>query len=93
MDTHNNMKKADSICSADFRNHRVVVGSKQLRKALARGTAKTVFLAENADPAITGPIETLCADHRVKCVWVPSSAELGKACGIEVAAAAAAVID
>ena len=33
-----------------------VVGIKQLRKALAAGKAKTVFIAEDADPLLTEPI-------------------------------------
>ena len=72
---------------------RVVVGSKQLRKALLSGRARYVFLAENADPAITEPLEVMCGEKNIQITWVSSMAELGKVCGIEVGAAAAAVID
>ena len=75
-----------------LRKNKVVVGAKQLRKALQKGTVRCVFLAENADPALTEPIEALCLQHCVDCVWVSSLAELGQACGIDVGAAAAAVI-
>ena len=37
-------------------------GSKQLRKALQAGRAEYVYLAENADPAITEPIEKMCGE-------------------------------
>ena len=37
-----------------------VVGIKQLRKALAVGKAKTVFIAEDADPLLTEPIVRQC---------------------------------
>lgn len=70
-----------------------VVGSKQLKKALASGSATLVLLARNADPAITEPIEAMCRQKNVECVWVANMAELGQACGIEVGAAAAAAID
>ncbi len=93
MDTQNNVKKADSVPLAAVGNHRVVVGSKQLRKALTKGLTQRVFLASNADPAITEPIEELCKEHCVQYTWVPSMADLGHACGIDVGAAAAAVID
>ena len=74
-------------------HERVVVGSKQLRKALIAGRARLVLLARNADPAITEPIETMCRNQSVKYAWVPSMEELGHACGIDVGAAAAAAVD
>ena len=77
----------------ELARRRVVVGSKQLRKALENGRATLVFLAENADPAITEPIEAMCQRMQVKYAWVPSKLELGHACGIEVGAAAAAAVD
>ena len=72
---------------------RLVVGTKQLRKALENGRAKWVWLAENADPAITEPLEALCKKCCVSYDWVPSKQDLGKRCGIEVGAAAAAAVD
>ena len=77
----------------DSRHEKVVVGSKQLKKALLNGRAKYVFLAENADPAVTDPIAELCGRSNIQITWVRSMSELGQACGIEVGAAAAAVID
>ncbi len=77
----------------DLTGKKVVVGAKQLRKALQKGLARYVFLAENADPAITEPVEALCLAADVAYAWVPSMEALGNACGIEVGAAAAAVID
>lgn len=71
---------------------KIVVGSKQLRKALRDGRAECVFLAENADPAITEPIEEMCGKLHIQITWVRSMADLGRACGIEVGAAAAAVL-
>lgn len=64
-----------------------------MRKALNAGRAQCVFLAGNADPAITEPLEALCGDRGVRCVWVSSMLDLGKACGIEVGAAAAAAVE
>ena len=72
---------------------KVVVGAKQLRKAVKAGRVRCVFLAENADPAVTEPIEELCTANHIQVTWVPSMAELGRVCGIEVGAAAAAVVD
>ena len=67
-------------------------GEATIRKALEKDAALVVFLARNADPAITGPIEAKCIAHQVSCAWVASMADLGKACGIDVGAAAAAAV-
>lgn len=75
---------------ADFK---VVVGAKQLKKALQKGTARYVWLAENADPAITECLGALCRQSKTPFSWVATMADLGRACGIEVGAAAAAAID
>ncbi len=93
MDTKKECKIPEYGDLAKIRKFRVVVGMKQLRKALEKGTAKWVFLAENADPAITEPLSESCKTKSVPFTWVGSMAQLGNACGIEVGAAAAAVID
>ena len=77
----------------DLRGFRVIVGAKQLKKALQKGIARRVFLAENADPAITELLAEQCRQIEVSVSWVASMADLGRACGIDVGAAAAAVID
>lgn len=70
---------------------RLIVGAKQIRKALEKGKICAVFLAKNADPEITGPLQAQCQLHHVSCTWVSTMEALGKACGIDVGAAAAAV--
>ncbi len=70
----------------------VVAGAKQLRKAVNSGKAYRVYLARNADPAITEPLIALCKQKNVQYDWVKSMAELGQICGIEVGAAAAAAL-
>ena len=77
----------------NLRNRKTVVGAKQLRKAFAKGTVRWVFLAENADPVITEPLEAQCKRNHVPYTWIASMADLGRACGIEVGAAAAAAVD
>ena len=90
------MKKISKIPSCgkdfDFTGKQVVVGAKQLKKAIAKGRAEYVFLAENADPAVTEPLAELCESGNIQIHWVASMADLGRACGIEVGAAAAAVL-
>ena len=92
MDTNKDGRIPKCGSLPDLTRERVVVGAKQLRKALQKGTARYVFLAENADPAITDLLEDLCRKSNTPVTWVASMADLGRACGIEVGAAAAAVI-
>lgn len=71
---------------------RMVVGAKQLRKAVLAGGAFRVYLARNADPALLAPLEQLCKEKNISVTWVATMADLGRQCGIEVGAAAAAEI-
>ena len=92
MDTIKNCKIPECGNLEILRKNKVVVGAKQLRKALEKGNAMFVCLAENADPSITEPLEEKCKALNVPVNWVSSMTELGNACGIEVGAAAAAAV-
>ena len=93
MDTQNEVILAIAQVSEELANRKVVVGAKQLRKALKNGNARRVYLACNADPAVTEPIAALCQQNNVDLAGVRSMTDLGHACGIEVGAAAAAAVD
>ena len=77
----------------DLGSKRVVVGAKQLKKAVMNGAARQVFLALDADPALIGPLEALCLQAGIPYSYVRSMADLGRACRIEVGAAAAALAE
>lgn len=70
---------------------RIIIGMKQTLKAVEQEMVKEVFVAKDADPRITGKILKLCSDKGVPVEYVDSMRQLGKACGIEVGAAAAAI--
>ena len=72
---------------------RITVGIKQTRLAIDRGKAVKVFIARDADAKLVEPIIAQCSDKEIPLVSVSSMRELGKACGIQVGAAAAALID
>ena len=69
-----------------------VVGLKQTRRALAAGQATRVFLARDADPRITEPLEAICGLAGVPVEDGHTMAELGSACGIAVGTAACAIL-
>ena len=93
MDMHNEHRMAFREIQSQIGTRRVVVGAKQLRKAMNAGSVFCVYLAANADPAITEPLEALCKCSNVKYAWARSMADLGHACGIEVGASAAAAVN
>lgn len=69
-----------------------VVGVKQVRRALANGQAKRLYLAKDADPSLTGPLERQAAEQGMDLIWADSMKALGRACGIAVGAAVAATV-
>lgn len=92
MDTQKDSKMANEGIYAKIAGQKTVVGAKQLKKAVVSGSALQVYLAKNADPAITEPLAAMCQQNCVEFAWVKSMTDLGRACGIEVGAAAAAAV-
>jgi large subunit ribosomal protein L7A len=71
---------------------RVLVGTNQTMKALNDNRVMEVFLAKDADKRILDSIIQLCQEREVAYEYVDSMKELGKACGIQVNAAVAAIL-
>jgi len=69
------------------------VGSKQTVKALKKNLAKVVYVAVNADEHVAEPVIEFCKEKKVPVVQVDSMRNLGKACGIKVECATAAIIE
>ena len=69
-----------------------VVGAKQTRRALAAGQVKKLFLAQDADPALTAPLADLAAAGGVPVEEGATMAQLGAACKIAVGAACCATL-
>ncbi len=67
-----------------------VVGVKQSRKAIREGQACRVYLASDADPAITAPIYDECAAAGIPVETGRTMVQLGHAFGISVGASVAA---
>lgn len=69
------------------------IGSKQTAKAMEKGSVKMVFVAKDADDRVTREIIKIAQVKGLNLVHVDSMMALGKACGIEVGAAVAAILD
>ena len=70
-----------------------VVGLKQVRRAVASGKVRKVYLACDADPRLTEPVEALCQAAGIAVVTDYTMAQLGRACSIAVGPAAAAALE
>lgn len=69
-------------------------GVNEATKAIERGTAKLVVMAEDVTPEeVLMHIPALCEEKQVPYVYVPSKVELGKAAGVEVGTSAIAVTE
>lgn len=67
-------------------------GTNEATKAIERGIAKLVVIAEDTEPPeIVMHLPPLCREKSIAYVFVPSKKELGAAAGIEVQSAAIAV--
>ncbi len=73
---------------------KVKKGTNETTKAIERGLAKLVLIAEDVDPPeIVAHLPLLCEEKKIPYVYVPAKKKLGEAAGIEVAAAAACIIE
>lgn len=69
-----------------------VVGVKQVRRTLCAREAKKLFVARDADPALTGPLTELAREQGLAVEEAPTMKALGQACGIAVGAACCATL-
>ncbi|MBI2579774.1 MAG: 50S ribosomal protein L7ae [Candidatus Aenigmarchaeota archaeon] len=69
-------------------------GVNEATKAVERGVAKLVVVAEDVDPKeIVMHLPALCDEKKIPLHKVPSKNDLGRAAGLDVSTAAIAVVD
>lgn len=69
------------------------VGTRETTKAVQKGLARVVFIAKDAEAHVTEPLLSLCREKGIEVIMVDSMRELGRACGIEVSSASAAILE
>jgi large subunit ribosomal protein L7Ae len=73
---------------------KVKKGTNEVTKALERGVAKLIAIAEDVNPeAIVAHLPLLCKEKGVPYIYVPSKKELGGTIGLKVGCASAAIIN
>jgi large subunit ribosomal protein L7A len=70
-----------------------VVGAKQTLKAIEKGEALHVFVAEDAEDKVVKPVLAVCEIKGIEPHYIETMLKLGKMCGIKVKAAVAAIIE
>jgi len=69
-------------------------GTNEATKAVERGTAKLVLIAEDVEPPeVVAHLPLLCEERKIPYIYVPSKEKLGQASGIDVKSAAIAIVE
>ena len=81
------------MLTQELRTGKKVVGANQCARAVRDGRAMRVFLARDADEALTGPLEQQCLRQAIPVDTRYTMEELGEAAGIQVGAAVIALLE
>ena len=69
-------------------------GTNEATKAIERGISKLIIIAEDFEPPeVVAHLPLICEEQGAAYAFVPDKQELGKALGIDVTSAAAAILD
>ena len=69
-------------------------GTNEATKAIERGSSKLIVIAEDVEPPeVVAHLPILCEEQSAAYAFVPSKQDLGKALGIDITSAAAAILD
>lgn len=71
---------------------RMIVGAKQVMRALRGEQIAKVYIAQDAQAAITSPVVTLCNQLCISVEHVETMQKLGQTCGIDVGASVAGAL-
>ena len=68
-------------------------GTNETTKAIERGQAKLVIIAEDVEPPeVVAHLPLLCEERKIPYIFVPNKEKVGSAIGIDVPAASACIV-
>ena len=68
-------------------------GTNETTKAIERGQAKLVIIAEDVEPPeVVAHLPLLCEERKIPYIFVPNKEKIGSAIGIDVPAASASIV-
>jgi large subunit ribosomal protein L7Ae len=69
-------------------------GTNETTKAIERGQAKLVIIAEDVEPPeVVAHLPLLCEERKIPYIFVPSKEKIGTASGIDVPAASVSITE
>ena len=69
-------------------------GTNEATKAIERGIAKLVYIAEDVEPPeVVAHLPILCEERKIPYIFVPSKTQLGTAAGLNIGSAAICIIE
>jgi len=87
-------KAYEAVKKARESGGKIRKGTNETTKAVERGLAKLVVIAEDVDPPeVVMHLPSLCEEKKVPYIYVPSKKRLGESAGIQVNAAAVAIVE
>ena len=73
---------------------KVCRGTNETTKAVERGVAILVYIAEDVEPPeVVAHLPMLCEERQIPYIFVPSKFRLGESAGLDVGAASVSIID
>lgn len=75
-----------------FQRNKIVIGKKQTLRFLIKDEVNKVFISRDADIHVIKEIIDVCNEKNIEIEYFNNMKELGRACNIDVNAAAAAVL-
>jgi len=77
----------------ELRNKKIVVGKRETERAIKKNIAKKVFLARDVDEEVQKELIGILEEREIPWEYVPLAKDLGLACGIEIEASCAAIVE
>jgi large subunit ribosomal protein L7Ae len=69
-------------------------GTNEATKAIERGVAKLVYIAEDVEPPeVVAHLPILCEERKIPYIFVPSKTQLGTSSGLNVGSAAVIILE
>lgn len=76
----------------EIKHHSKTVGLKQSLRAVEANRVQAVYIAKDAEERVVAKIIELCREKNIEIRKAESMKALGRACGIDVGTAVAAII-
>ncbi|MEM1664926.1 MAG: 50S ribosomal protein L7Ae [Zestosphaera sp.] len=87
-------KAYEAVKKARETGGKVRRGANETTKAVERGLAKIVVIAEDVEPPeVVMHLPLLCEEKKIPYIYVPSKKRLGEESGLQVGAAAVAIVE